>query len=668
MVPATMCRRATIAMLCAVVSCTAVLMSTPSAHADEPVPLGQVAPADVSQPDAAPGDWSGEDWSGHDPDADATEPDATVPASSCDAFVDALLEELDVPDPSWEEWLENACADDWTWDDWYWDTPADTPPTEQQPAEPPAPEQEPADAPAEETPSEPAPSDARTGDAFTAEATVTADALLATDPLAAPTMSVSGTTVSWTPTSGVSSYVLARKVPGQATQYSIVNGTSVTPLAVPGTTVTYGVRTNVSGSLWAREVTITYPESTTSPLTAPRMWVSGDTVAWNAIPGVSSYVFVRKVPDEAPRYSIISGTTATPPVVPGTTVTYGVRTNVSGSLWAREVTITYSGTPTPPPPPPPPPTPQPIDGTFRMGVVGGSAHTYELSFLKALGARTARLEFGVGASASNLASTIDAYARAGIRPLLLAGFRGRLPTLTEAQNVGRWAAMYGPGGTFWQGKTYPANTAVTKIEFGNETSYSYQFADNSLSTYAARAQTYALRARDAANAIRAANPNVGLLAQGDNAVNGTAWVTNVMRAAPTLDDLIAGWTIHPYGPNWAARMDSTINSARSAGARDLPLWVTEWGLANDNGRCLDDNYGWNKCMTYGAAASTLHSVLSGMHTRYGARLGAFFLYQAHDQYASGASTGRERYFGALQSNGTAKGAYTTEVKANLAVN
>jgi hypothetical protein len=73
-------------------------------------------------------------------------------------------------------------------------------------------------------------------------------------------------------------------------------------------------------------------------------------------------------------------------------------------------------------------------------------------------------------------------------------------------------------------------------------------------------------------------------------------------------------------------------------------------------------------MTYSSAASTLHSVLSGMQTRYGSRIGAFFLYQAHDQYATGATTGREAYFGALQTNGAAKGAYTTEAKANLAVN
>jgi hypothetical protein len=670
MVPATMCRSAMVAVLCAVAA-FAVLMSTSAARADEPVPLGQDPPSEVqpasvedaTDPGPSQGDWSGDGWSGHDWIADDWSAEDSPWAEICaeDPFPgeDTLVEDL----------LTTVCTDGWTLDDWSWDAPADAPP----PAETAPIESTPADpAPTDPAPTDDSPSrDAVTAETLTADAVTTTEATadtllattttLATDVLAAPTMSVSGTTVSWTPTSGVSSYVFARKVPGQATQYSTVNGTSVTPAAVPGTTVSYGVRTNVAGSAWADEVTIAYPAD---PKAAPNMSVSGNTVSWTAIPGVSSYVFARKVPGEATRYSTINGTWVTPPVVAGTTVDYGVRTNVTGSSWAPEVSITYPDSPTPSPSP----TPQPIDGTFQMGVVGGSALSYELSFLKSLGAHTARLEFGIGTSASNMASVIDAYAKAGIRPLLMASFHGRLPSIGEAQNVGSWAAAYGPGGTFWQGKTYPANTAVTHIELGNETSYSYQFGDNSLATYAIRAQTYALRARDAANAIRAANPRVGLVVQGDNAVNGTAWISNVMKAVPTLDDLIAGWTIHPYGPNWATRIDSTINSARTAGARDLPIWITEWGLSTDNGRCLSDNYGWNKCMTYSAAASTLHNVLVGMQSRYGTRLGAFFLYQAHDQYATGTQTGREAYFGALQSKGYAKGAYTTEVKANLAVN
>jgi hypothetical protein len=393
-------------------------------------------------------------------------------------------------------------------------------------------------------------------------------------------------------------------------------------------------------------------------LTAPVLSVSGQTLRWNAIGGVSSYVYVRKVPGQADRYATVTGTSVTPPAAPGQTARYSVRTNVTGSAWANEVSIAYAATTTTPPPPPP--------SGFVMGVTTGTSFSYELPFVTSLGAHTARLLYNIGTSAASMAPVIDAYARAGVRPLLAASFYGRLPTTAEAQNVATWAKAYGPGGTFWAGKTYPANTAVTRIEFGHETSYSYQFPDYSLPTYASRAQTYALRFKDAQVAVKAANPNVGLLAIGDNAVNQNAWVVNMFKAVPDLGSRAAGWTIHPYGPNWKARIDSTIGSTKAAGSPDLPIWVTEWGLSTDNGRCVSDNYGYGKCLTYAQAATTLHSALTGMLSTYGSRLGAFFLYQAHDQATTGTQTGREYYFGALQYRGQAKGAYTSEVKADLA--
>ena len=50
---------------------------------------------------------------------------------------------------------------------------------------------------------------------------------------------------------------------------------------------------------------------------------------------------------------------------------------------------------------------------------------------------------------------------------------------------------------------------------------------------------------------------------------------NMFKAVPDLGSYVAGWTIHPYGPNWATRIDSTVNSTQTAGSRDLPIWVTE---------------------------------------------------------------------------------------------
>ncbi len=76
-------------------------------------------------------------------------------------------------------------------------------------------------------------------------------------------------------------------------------------------------------------------------LQAPRISVSGQTLTWNRVANVNSYVFVRKVPGQADQYSTLTGTSTTPPPEPGLTVKYSVRAAVNGSAWASEVSIAY---------------------------------------------------------------------------------------------------------------------------------------------------------------------------------------------------------------------------------------------------------------------------------------------------------------------------------------
>ncbi len=50
-------------------------------------------------------------------------------------------------------------------------------------------------------------------------------------------------------------------------------------------------------------------------LQAPKITVSGQSLSWNKVNGVNSYVFVRKVPGQADQYSAVTGTSTTPPPV-----------------------------------------------------------------------------------------------------------------------------------------------------------------------------------------------------------------------------------------------------------------------------------------------------------------------------------------------------------------
>ncbi len=327
------------------------------------------------------------------------------------------------------------------------------------------------------------------------------------NPRQAPVLTVSGLTLSWTRVAGLNNYVLASKLPGEAATYSVVKGTSITPPPVPGVTVDYSVRTTTDGSAWSAEEPIAYAAATgTDTQAAPALSVSGRTLTWTAIPTVGTYILATNVPGKALQYTVVSGTSTTPPSVPGVKVGYTIRTAVDGSTWSQEVTIAY---PASAPAAAEKPSGSSGSGQFEMGIVSGSDALYELPFIQQLGAHTARIYWTIGTPVSQMEATIAAFARAGVRPLLLAGFEGTLPSPAEAQNLAAWAARFGPGGSFWQGQSYPAGTAVTDIEFGNETSLDYQYSDNSPSAYASRAQTYALRFAEAATAIRAAAPGGG---------------------------------------------------------------------------------------------------------------------------------------------------------------
>ncbi|HWH93407.1 MAG TPA: hypothetical protein VNT03_06060 [Baekduia sp.] len=506
----------------------------------------------------------------------------------------------------------------------------------------------------------------------------------------APTLSVSGSTLTWSKVADVTSYVLVAKVAGQTDRYSVITGLSTTPAAQPGKTVTYAVRTAIVGSAWSREAKIAYAAPTapaaapsTDRLAAPKLVLDGQTVRWTKVADVNDYYYVVKVPGVADAYKSVTGTSVTPTPVPGQTIRVSVRTAVDGSNWAPEVSITYPAsaptTPTTPPATGGTGTTAPSTSTnFQVGVVSGSAINWELPFVTSLGAKSARMEFDINTPAADLAQYVDAYAKAGIQPLLMAGFQGRTPTAAEGRNLATWAAAYGPGGTFWAGKGYSASTAVTRIEFGNESNQSWQYPTlasdpNWANTtfYANLAQGYAASFKAAGQAITAVNGKVGLLAIGDTPGNWATWMNNIYKAVPDFSSYVAGWVMHPYGPasRWQPTMDNALAQVAAHGAPStIPIYVTEYGIASDNGRCLDDNYGWDKCMTYDQAGVALRDTVAAMRARYGSRLAAMYLYQAHDQKSPGASVSRESYFGGLALDGTAKGTYTSAMKTLLSSN
>jgi hypothetical protein len=309
---------------------------------------------------------------------------------------------------------------------------------------------------------------------------------------------------------------------------------------------------------------------------------------------------------------------------------------------------------------------------FAPGLVASADHLRSARAARLVGADVVRVEFDVGTRPHAMRRAVAAIARAGARPLLLAGFHGRMPTAAEARNLGRWAKAYGPGARFWRKRPPARRHPVRQIEFGNETSYRDQYGDTwSDSSYVERAELYAVRFAQAHAAIRASRRPVGLLAQADDGGTGSRnWVSHMFSAVPRLARMVDGWTVHPYGPRagWQPKLHRLIRqtAAQGAGPR-IPIDVTEYGLSSDDGSALSDNYGWPSDQSYGQAAAALASTVAGMRSdpSIGPRLRLFMVYAAHDLSAPRSGGDRERYFGVLRSDLSPKGAYTTEVRRLL---
>jgi hypothetical protein len=309
---------------------------------------------------------------------------------------------------------------------------------------------------------------------------------------------------------------------------------------------------------------------------------------------------------------------------------------------------------------------------FSPGLVASADHAKSAAAAGALGADLVRVEFEIGTPVESMRSSIAALADRGARALLLAGFHARMPSDAEARSLASWAAEFGPGGRFWANRP-DGHLAVHQIEFGNETSYGYQYGDSySAASYASRAETYARRFAQARFAIGLTGRDVGLLAQADDGGSGSsAWVDGMFRAVPGLGRMVDGWVVHPYGPRskWEPKMERLIASTAAHGApASIPIDVTEWGISSANGAALNDNYGWPTNMTFAQAAAALDTSLREMraHPRIGPRLRDFMIYAAHDLAGGGSSTEREQNFGVLQSNLGGKGAYSTEVRQQFA--
>lgn len=479
-----------------------------------------------------------------------------------------------------------------------------------------------------------------------------------------PVLSVNGETVTWAPIGGELTYRVAistapRTVSPRVTTYFNIprkagETQSYTLSLQPGKTAYVGV--SADGVTWsAEEAVVTAPSSPPPPPPPPPspelvLKVNGETISWTAIPGVTRYTFATILNPESTRnttYTVVTGTSYTPPAVPGQTVDYGLSATVPGtSPWAKEVAIAYpsgetseggstgeppsggeSEPPTEPPTEPVEPPTEPGGGETGGKIIG----VHDGAGWGATAARTIlaghitwnRVEIG------NTTNTLASSLGYGFKTLAIVGNVADSKPLSQVEPA-RWGTE--------AAAQILANPGMAIAEAGNEMYYKGGVANP---------VQYGRMYLAAVVAMKAAGIHTPLLfnmwgdyAKGSNAsptgwsqdANGGGWLRDAVNGVPGLASAILanGLSSHPYGAlgqNSADEEGVKAVAAQEAVAKTVlgatpSIYITEFG------------YAMSRCGAPDGACSELDQA-NKMHAAYEALLSdphvaGIWWYESHD--------------------------------------
>jgi hypothetical protein len=448
------------------------------------------------------------------------------------------------------------------------------------------------------------------------EATVTAPKPEPEPRPAVPVLSVSGDTVQWHPIGLESAYRVAisndaRGTADRVTRYLWVERTpgetqTYTPTIAPGETVYIGISAD-GGVTWSeQEATVTAPKPEPEPEpepepkpepepepilnpTAPVLSVSGSTISWTAIPGAVSYELATILNPTTTRnttYSVVTGTSVTPPAVPGQTVSYGLAANTLAAQgpWAREVSIAYPESPEKEPlpgegePPPPPPTGKIIGTNDGAGWGTAAAQTILAGHIT-----WNRVEMGMESN------TLAASLSDGFHVLAIIGNVGDGTPLSQIDPTG-WASTVV--------SQLQANPGIAIAEAGNE-----MYLKGNVANPVRYGQMYLA----AVNAMKAAGIHTRLLfnmlgnypsgswsspGSWSRDETGGGWLRDAVAGVPGLASAILanGLSTHPYGALGENHEDTNgVNAvaAQESVAKTVlgstpPVYITEFGYSLSN--------------------------------------------------------------------------------------
>ncbi len=356
---------------------------------------------------------------------------------------------------------------------------------------------------------------------------------------AAPVVTVTGESLSWTDIAKVTSYIVETKASGISPQDAVVAATTLSPTGTAGTTVRYRVRTAIYGSAWSPEVAVFFPkeepkaeepkaeEPKAEEPKAEEPKAQAPPAAEFGLP------FVKGIVEDPAGW----GEGAAPKI--------GTEIHTLGAEWVR------------------------IDLPWKEVMPSPGVYDW-----------------------SNFDNTVRVTEAMGLHILPILGYA---PSWTSPTNAAGYAefvaaavARYGPGTA--------AN--LQWFELWNEPYFSYAWSNKM-----PEPEAYARDVVAASEAARKIAPSAKFLVAGEYAdgeqTGGTsqwetAWNTDMFIAEPDLGKWVDGVAVHPYGDDpslpvtgpgafrdatggWSFQRIDSIHEQFTSHGVNVPFWITEVG-------------------------------------------------------------------------------------------
>lgn len=336
--------------------------------------------------------------------------------------------------------------------------------------------------------------------------------------------------------------------------------------------------------------------------------------------------------------------TWTPAAIPGETVNYGLRPNITDGPWAKEVTISWqlATTPTPTPTPTPPAT-----SGMAVGIaVGnwGSAGGADVATAVGVG----RLDVEAGAPVSDFTSK-------GIKLTML--FSGPYNSGgVSALNVTTWA-----NDTLAWYKANCTPATCPNIEILNEPGGTWFWGSNAMSTTNSAAYANLLRATFNAFSSAYGSSRPKILASYDGGSAGSAtWGQQLWAADSSIGNYIDGITVHPYGGTGDRTSSAQGRRASIADAyarTNKPIYITEVGWPTAVGQPpTGDSLQWTEKEQ---AANVYNFITWAKGTGYIKEVDIF----NYRDYGTNTWYGLQRWNNSLGANGSKKPAWFALIEA-----